>query len=126
MESNLNMMMTKCFTVSNYLFFFMQTIRLLWQIHPRAYKNLLMFFLEYCKTWQLTINYDKTKVLIFGIRKRNAFKFMMEGNEIEQVTNYRYLGVIMSNNGSFFLMQEKVSMTKLIRLCTCFIKESTI
>ena len=74
---------------------------------PESLQKSLKNFLEYCKTWGLTINYDKTKVLIFGTRKRNAFKFMMEGNEIEQVTNYRYLGVIMSNNGSFFKCKKK-------------------
>ena len=63
-------------------------------------------FVEYCKTWRLNIN--KTKVLIFGARKMGTTKFMMDGYEIESVTNYKYLGVVISNNGSFLNARKSV------------------
>ena len=47
---------------------------------------------EYCKKWKLTVNIDKTKVLVFGNRKYKkniAFKF--NGNEIEKVDNFKLL-----------------------------------
>ena len=33
---------------------------------------------------------------------------MMDGNEIESVTDYQYLGVVMSNNGSFLNARKNV------------------
>ena len=59
---------------------------------PENLQKCLDDFVEYCKTLRLNINYDKTKVLIFGARKIGTTKFMMDGNEIESVTNYKYLG----------------------------------
>lgn len=58
-------------------------------------------FVIYCKTWKLNINYDKTKIVIFGSRKIDKHVFKMEENNIEIVKSYKYLGVVMSNNGSF-------------------------
>ena len=68
---------------------------------PENMQKCLNDFVAYCKIWRLNINYDKTKVLIFGTKATGSTKFMMDGNEIEIVTKYRYLGVEMSNNGSF-------------------------
>ena len=75
---------------------------------PENLQKCLNDFVEYCKTWRLNINYDKTKVLIFGARKIGTTKFMMDGNEIESVTNYKYLSVVMSNNGSFLNARKNV------------------
>ena len=47
------------------------------------------------------INYDKTKIVIFGARKSDQYCFKMENNVIEIVISYKYLGVLMSSNGSF-------------------------
>ena len=58
-------------------------------------------FVDYCKTWKLNINYAKTKIVIFGASKIDDYCFRMEGNIIEVVKNFRYLGVVMSSNGSF-------------------------
>ena len=75
---------------------------------PENLQKCLDDFVEYCKTWRLNINYDKTKVLIFGARKIGTTKFMMDGNEIESVTIYKYLGVVMSNNGRFLNASKNV------------------
>ena len=58
-------------------------------------------FVDYCKLWKLNINYEKTKIIIFGARKTEKYCFKMDGNIIEIVKNYKYLGVVMSSNGSF-------------------------
>ena len=50
-------------------------------------------FLSYCKKWKLQINYKKTKILIFGARNIEKFKFYLDGNLIEIVDNFKYLGV---------------------------------
>ena len=48
-------------------------------------KNLDMFY-EYAKMWQLDINYDKTKIFIFGTLNDDHFDFKM-GNMYQYVKN---------------------------------------
>ena len=52
--------------------------------------------------WALEINTQKTKVLILKPKntKETSF-FYINGNEIENITSFNYLGIIISSNGSF-------------------------
>ena len=56
---------------------------------------------EYCKRWQLTVNIQKTKVMVFrkgGNLERNiSFKF--EGENIEIVGKFVYLGITFTTGG---------------------------
>ena len=57
---------------------------------------------EYCQTWKLTVNIDKTKIVIFCKRKVTEFPAFLFGHRIlENVDDYTYLGVIFNYNGSF-------------------------
>ena len=57
---------------------------------------------EYCKLWDLTVNLDKTKVVIFSQgRKKPKKPFLYLGEEVKVVDDYIYLGVIFNYNGSF-------------------------
>ena len=47
-------------------------------------------FVDYCKLWKHNINYEKTKIIIFGARKTEKYCFKMDGNIIEIVKNYKY------------------------------------
>ena len=59
-------------------------------------------FGEYCRTWKLTVNVSKTKVIIFnkGKSKVNT-KFYFENKELEIEDRNKYLGIIFSRTGSF-------------------------
>ena len=46
----------------------------------------------FCKQRQLTVNLAKTKVVTFGSRAR-CQTFTFDGNEVERVQSYKYLGV---------------------------------
>lgn len=53
----------------------------------------------YCKEWGLTINTQKTQVMIFnktGKRGRSE-KWFFDGKQLEVVSNYKYLGVTISS-----------------------------
>ena len=56
----------------------------------------------YCKDWCLTVNINKTKIIIFNktgcLIKDN---FILDGQEIECITRYKYLGIIISASGKF-------------------------
>jgi len=58
---------------------------------------------EYCCIWKLKININKTKILIFrkgGSLQRNL-KFTINGETIEIVKSFTYLGIVFSQGGSF-------------------------
>lgn len=64
-------------------------------------QNCLNAFASYCQEWKLTINTEKTKILIFGARKRSDIQFKLNKDIIEIVNKYKYLGVYFSQSGSF-------------------------
>ena len=64
-------------------------------------QNNLNIFKAYCDTWKLNINYKKTKIMIFGIRNVKKFNFYIDGNLLEIVDNFKYLGVYFSKSRSF-------------------------
>ena len=62
----------------------------------------------YCKLWQLQVNLDKTKIIIFSRGKVTKFGvFSFGGNPIEVVSEYLYLGVVMNYNNKFSKAIEK-------------------
>ena len=63
---------------------------------------------DYCSIWNLKINIDKTKIIRFSKRrskKLNVFK--LNGEVIEIVDNYVYLGTTIRFNGKFHDAQKK-------------------
>ena len=56
----------------------------------------------FCNDWGMNINLDKTKTLVFssGSRQKKV-DISFQGNNIENVKTYNYLGVIFSHTGCF-------------------------
>ncbi|XP_053405613.1 uncharacterized protein LOC128558990 [Mercenaria mercenaria] len=50
-------------------------------------------FNDYCKTWNLVVNKDKTKIIVFGARNNANFSFKIDNSTLEVVDSYKYLGV---------------------------------
>lgn len=63
-------------------------------------KNLDIFY-EYSKMWKLDINYDKTRILIFGTRNDDHFHFKIGEKTISICKEFKYLGVIFTKSRSF-------------------------
>ena len=63
--------------------------------------NLNVFY-EYSKAWKLDINFDKTKIMIFGTRNDEKYNFKLGENKISICKEFKYLGVIFSKNRSFY------------------------
>ena len=56
----------------------------------------------YCKDWDLTVNTDKTKIVIFARGKVTIYPaFLFGHNHLEVVDEYTYLGTVFNYNGSF-------------------------
>ncbi len=69
-------------------------------------QNHLLQLEKYCQTWDLSINQSKTKVLTFQKTfklQRNNCNFKIGNKLIEETNLYMYLGLNISNTGSFSL-----------------------
>ena len=69
---------------------------------PTDLQNALDGMYDYCKLWHLSVNTEKTKVVIFSkgkLRKKPTFEF--DNKNLEMVDEYKYLGIIMNFNGKF-------------------------
>ena len=59
-------------------------------------------FGSYCAEWKLTVNTEKTKVLIFSSgRPRKTDRYYYNGEQLEIVNEYKYLGIMFSRSGKF-------------------------
>lgn len=68
----------------------------------------------YCELWDFRINLDKSKVMIFGTGKRAAReRWEMNGQALEIVTEYKYLGVVFTRKLSMHShLQERQKKAK--------------
>ena len=70
---------------------------------PDGLQNSLNKLFSYCHKWQLSININKTKCITF--QQRNIIDknndFFLNGQKIEQVLKYKYLGNIVEASGKF-------------------------
>ena len=58
---------------------------------------------DYCRKWKLKVNVKKTKVMVFrkgGILSNNLI-FHYEGEPVEIVKSFKYLGIVFTTGGSF-------------------------
>ena len=58
-------------------------------------QQLLDTFYDFCNTYELTVNMDKTEVLVFS-RSRVGVKALVQYGQqlVPQTTRYKYLGII--------------------------------
>ena len=68
---------------------------------PIDFQRSLDAFNNYCTEWYLTVNLQKTKILIFGARSTNQYNFFLGNQTIDIDTTYIYLGVKFTTSGSF-------------------------
>ena len=74
----------------------------------------------YCERWNLTVNVDKTKIMVFrkgGILSRRE-KWLYNGADIELVNQFNYLGIIFTPGGSFIQATKTLSDKALRALCS--------
>jgi hypothetical protein len=75
---------------------------------PEGLQKLLTKLDNYCKKWNLTVNVNKTKILIFNVTgKLLKMPFTLSGKSLECVQNYKYLGVYFTASGSFTMNHEE-------------------
>lgn len=70
---------------------------------PEALQHNFDLLKQYCDKWGLSVNADKTKVMIFRRRKQNRAneRWYYNGTKLEVVSEFNYLGTVFSSTGSF-------------------------
>ena len=70
---------------------------------PEALQNMLYTLNDYCTEWNLTVNVQKTKIMVFrnGGNLRENETWLYQGEEIEIVQQFNYLGMNFNYNGKF-------------------------
>ena len=63
--------------------------------------NLNLFF-EYTKIWKLDVNFDKTKVIIFGTRNDDRLEFKLGNHVLSICKEFKYLGFVFAKSRSFY------------------------
>ena len=75
--------------------------------------------------WHLSINFDKTKIMVFGTRQDQRFKSNLGCYRIDICTDFKYLGVICSRN-RHSTKHRNIMLSKLGRHCMYFLNEFVI
>ena len=78
--------------------------------NEHEFQKSLDAFNEYCELWKLTVNYQKTKIIIFNKRYTNNLSFKLGQYEIEVVD--KYLGILFHKTGSFIHAKKKKKKKK--------------
>ena len=76
---------------------------------PYALQSLLSDVENYCTTWGIKINTNKTKVMIFEKGRRTFYDFSSYNRNIEIVDNFKYLGITLFKNGNWYRSQKCIS-----------------
>ena len=64
-------------------------------------KQSLSVLQEFCKVWQLSINAEKTKVMVCSkVSLSTQYRFYINDKEIEIVPSIKYLGLVLKSNRS--------------------------
>jgi len=56
---------------------------------------------QWAKKWDMVLNADKTKAILFGSKSTGALQLSLNGTCIEQVPEFKYLGVILDDQMKF-------------------------
>ena len=75
---------------------------------PTGLQNRLDAFSCYCNQWKFNVNIAKTKVVIFGARKKPKVQFNIGNQEIEIVDSYKYIGVLFTQTCSFLRARKHI------------------
>ena len=72
-------------------------------------KRALRVYELYYTTWKLTINTSKYNVLIFSRSRMPHYEFTLNGEPLEVVSEYKYLGILFCRSGSFLRAENYIA-----------------
>jgi hypothetical protein len=75
---------------------------------PHDLENQLRILKDFCSNMGMTINIDKTKVMIIKSNKISYDTFVYDKNNLEEVTSYKYLGIDIHHKLNWNYSNEKM------------------
>ena len=74
-------------------------------------QNMLDALVSYTKKWNLTVNIDKTKIMVFrnGKKLRDDEIWTYDGKRVDTVDQFNYLGILLNYNGKFLQTQRHMA-----------------
>ena len=79
---------------------------------------------NYCKASKLSINLEKTKIVIFNnTRNLQHTHFNLNGHPIEIAKNYKYIGIVLSDNSS---LKPAILRNRCRRQCSVYLRKLDI
>ena len=54
---------------------------------------------KFCDRWRMEVNAGKTKVMVVGTKEVGEVEIMWKGKALEEVVEYKYLGLLLERNG---------------------------
>lgn len=65
---------------------------------------------QHCNTWKLTVNINKSKILLFSKGRHPIHNFHFRNEPLKVVKVYKYLGVYFSRNCSFYRCKQQIAV----------------
>lgn len=76
---------------------------------PKGLQNSINMLNQFCQKWHLTLNIKKTKIMTVQNRpSKNTTVYKFGEQAIEHCSSYKYLGLIINDNGSYKLAKEEL------------------
>ena len=75
---------------------------------PNGLQSALNVYNDYCKQWKLTVNINKSKVVIFSKGRQANYSFVLNDQLLDIESDYKYLGVLFSKSGSFYSAKKQL------------------
>lgn len=69
----------------------------------------LSWYNEHCTLWKLTVNVNKSNVVVFSKGRPGSYSFKLNNYNLEVVREYKYLGILFSRSGSFFVAKKHLA-----------------
>ena len=88
---------------------------------PTSLQSMLDDIENYCNTWNLKINVNKTKIMIFENGRHTSHDFFLYNSRIDIVTSFKYLGVHLFKNGNWNRTQKRIAQHASVALHNVFI-----
>ena len=84
----------------------------------KAFQENLDAFCEYYEVWKLNVNFNKTKIMIFGIRSIDNFQFHVGQDIISKCNEYKYMCTLVwySLKHVLFIRQLNITLSMLWKL----------
>ena len=77
--------------------------------NPESLQSILNDLEQYCINWNLKLNTNKTKVMIFENSRPTSYDFFLYGTKIDIVHSFKYLGIYFFKNGNWCRTQKTIA-----------------